>query len=368
MINCPCHPERSEGSHHDTPNRCFVPQHDKQNNRNMKKYSYILLFSLATLLLASCAKSSDPIIDDLDDGMIEISYSQNKFDVSVWNGTRSAETRATQEGTISENAIDDIYILMFKTDGTDPIKYYSGTSASGAEGVWNKTDNVKLKVTQAEAGTRDVYVIANVGGLNNDLDGITNKAGLDALLNSNDTPWSASLGTPADVKILMSGSVSSHNFQTNRKLETVALIRALAKVELNITLREEHQSTFTLKDADNNDVPQYYFNFVDFDKNTYVLENTTKSVDKKESSDWIEWGSTGFVSTYEVDEDTDKVTSLTLVTYINETTNAGSLIDIKLPYNDGGLLPPPEFGFETYTLPLPAKIERNNWYVYDVEI
>jgi hypothetical protein len=35
---------------------------------------------------------------------------------------------------------------------------------------------------------------------------------------------------------------------------------------------------------------------------------------------------------------------------------------------DDGPLPPPEFGPELYRLPLPEKIERNNWYRYDIEI
>ncbi len=67
-------------------------------------------------------------------------------------------------------------------------------------------------------------------------------------------------------------------------------------------------------------------------------------------------------------DETGNVPALQLITYLNERTKAGASIEISIPYIDGGILPPPEFGDEVYKLQLPAKIERNNWYVYDVEI
>lgn len=351
----------------------------------MKKYYNIFLITLTAFLFGACSNNDEPRIEQ-DDGMIEISYSQSKFDVSVWNGTRSAELRATQEGTTGENAVDNLYILMFKTDGTDPIKYFVDNAFPTTSGEWDEVNEiVKLKVTQAEAGTRDVYVIANVGSLKGALDGVTNKAGLDALFNSSNTPWSASLGAPADTntRILMSGSESSHDFQTTRKLESVELIRALAKVELNITLKPEHQSTPVVQEGVTGaltPVNQYHYAFLNFDKNTYVLKPAAKGSNltapgalsnllnpSSEGWSWTVWNSLG---DYESVDGNGKVTQLAMVTYINErNVEAGkslSSIAISMPYN--GTMPPPEFGPDVTQIFLPATIERNHWYVYDVEL
>lgn len=326
----------------------------------MKKYTHILLFTITALLFGACSSNNElPIIDELPDGMIEIRYSQSKFDVQAWNtnGMRSVNTRASQTGSQSEQKIDNIYILMLRT-GATPIRYYSGGITGGTEGTWNNIDKVQLKVSQSVAGERDVYVIANVSTtLKGALDGVNDLAGLKNALQANSSPWSPVLGTENNVSILMSGSIVNHNFSTNRTTSSVELIRALAKIELSITLGTKHQDT---------DATKYKYNFVDFDKNTFVLENTTTAEEDKKTSGWQAWQQARNVTTYSTTG--DKVTSLTLVTYINETTNAGSLIDIKLPYNDGGPLPPPEFGPETFQLPLPETIMRNHWYKYDIEI
>lgn len=81
------------------------------------------------------------------------------------------------------------------------------------------------------------------------------------------------------------------------------------------------------------------------------------------STNWVNWKDD--VSSYT--EVGGKVTSLKVVTYLNERDHAGTTIEIELPYNGSGPLPPPEFGPEVYKLHLPAKIERNHWYQYDVE-
>ncbi|NLD24805.1 MAG: hypothetical protein GX670_11345 [Bacteroidales bacterium] len=69
----------------------------------------------------------------------------------------------------------------------------------------------------------------------------------------------------------------------------------------------------------------------------------------------------------------DKVTGLTITTYLNERDtynqeNPRTSVELSLPYISDGPLPPPEFGDENYKLPLPTTIERNTWYVYDIEI
>ena len=309
---------------------------------------------------------------DLADDEIAVLYSPKSY-VTVTGkpgSTKSiGETRNITSVTADENEIENIYILMF---GDDVKRYYTKT-ATFSDGAWDKTsNNVKIKLPQSKAGQRDVYVIANVSdALKAVLDLVNDVDGLKNALETKATPWSgASAGNNLKHPILMSGN-KPHNFVTQgRVLSSVELIRAVAKVELNVKLPAKHQSK---------NGSDYKYNFVDFDKRTYVLENTNKPDDQKASTGnsadtpatWVPFdadGTTDHVSSYEVDEVSGLVTNLKIVTYINEKTNANSYIEIQLPYKDGGFLPPPEFGPETFILPRQGKIERNHWYKYDVDL
>ena len=308
----------------------------------MRKVNYIYLVLLATLLFVAC--SSDDVLEKGSNNRVELSYSISNFNV---NGIT---TRAIDVGSTEEQQIDNLYLFLFDAGGANPIKYYVDNSFSN--GQWNTTEGkITLELTQAEAGTRQVYLVANVSPIiKTTLDGVSTLAALKAVKSTVNTPWSSTLTTP----ILMSGN-ATHNFVTNRILSSVPLTRALAKIELNVTLPAKHQ------DAD----PLHYrYNFIDFDKNTYVLEPTTKTNDLA-TSDWQDWQVAGDVSSYTLLS--GKVATLKIVTYINERNNVGSYIDIQLPYN-AGPLPPPEFGDETFKLPLPSKIERNHWYKFDVTL
>lgn len=310
----------------------------------MRKANYIFLILFPTLFFAAC--SSDDVPEKAND-TIALFYSISNFDM---NG---ATTRATDVGTVAEQQIDNLYLLMFDIRGANPIKYYIDNSFAAASGTWTKaTGKINLKLTQSEAGNRQVYLVANTStALKTTLDGVATLAGLQSAMESTTTPWSPNLSAP----ILMSGN-STHNFNTNHILNNVPLVRAFAKVELNVILPTKHQ------DADHS---HYRYNFIDFDKNTYVLKPTTKT-DDLVTSDWLNWQAASDVSSYKKGND-DKVNSLKVVTYINERDNAGSYINIQLPYN-AGPLPPPEFGDEEFKLPLPDKIERNHWYKFDVTL
>ena len=315
----------------------------------MRKLLYIVLF--ASLIFAGCRSEDIPgekQYNKQNDKNIEISFSISEFKVS---STTSRSTRATQAGSAAEQQITNLYLFLFDAGGANPIKYYVDNSFSN--GQWNTTEGkITLELTQAEAGTRQVYLVANVSPIiKTTLDGVSTLAALKAVKSTVNTPWSSTLTTP----ILMSGN-ATHNFVTNRILSSVPLTRALAKIELNVTLPAKHQ------DAD----PLHYrYNFIDFDKNTYVLEPTTKTNDLA-TSDWQDWQVAGDVSSYTLLS--GKVATLKIVTYINERNNVGSYIDIQLPYNPGGPLPPPEFGGDTFKLPLPSNIERNYWYKFDVTL
>mgnify|MGYP001184921096 CR=1 FL=1 len=329
----------------------------------MTKIKYIYLLLISALLFGACSKDDVPGGIEVSDDEIAISYSLKKYVQVVTSGKdlkSASETRAIDASTADEEKIDNIYILMVNSGWTDIKRYYTAT-ANFTQGTWDADGkSVKIKMTQSEAGTRNVYLVANATGtLKTALDGVTTLAGLQAALLADSAPWSPNLSNATTKSILMSGNTLSHDFVTNRVLSAVTLIRAVAKVELNITLPAKHQSSTP---AD------YQYNFVDFDKNTYVLENLTKTADKA-TTGWKPFtadGTTDKVSSYEMES--DKVSKLKIVTYINETTNANSYIEIQLPYKDGGFLPPPEFGPETFILPRQGEIKRNHWYKYDVEL
>ena len=309
----------------------------------MRKVNYIYLVLLATLLFVAC--SSDDVLEKGSNNRVELSYSISNFNV---NGIT---TRATDVGSTEEQQIDNLYLFLFDAGGANPIKYYVDNSFSN--GQWNTTEGkITLELTQAEAGTRQVYLVANVSPIiKTTLDGVSTLAALKAVKSTVNTPWSSTLTTP----ILMSGN-ATHNFITNRILSSVPLTRALAKIELNVTLPAKHQDA---------DASHYRYNFIDFDKNTYVLKPTAKT-DELVTSGWQNWQASNAVSSYTLTG--GKVANLKVITYINERDNPGSYIDIQLPYNPGGPLPPPEFGGDTFKLPLPSKIERNYWYKFDVTL
>jgi hypothetical protein len=309
----------------------------------MRKVNYIYLVLLATLLFVAC--SSDDVLEKGSNNRVELSYSISNFNIE------GVISRATDVGSPAEQQIDNLYLFLFDAGGANPIKYYVDNSFSN--GQWNTTEGkITLELTQAEAGTRQVYLVANVSPvIKTTLDGVSTLAALKAVKSTVNTPWSSTLTTP----ILMSGN-ATHNFVTNRILSSVPLTRALAKIELNVTLPAKHQDA---------DASHYRYNFIDFDKNTYVLKPTAKT-DELVTSGWQAWQAASTVSSYTLTG--GKVANLKVITYINERDNPGSYIDIQLPYNPGGPLPPPEFGGDTFKLPLPSKIERNYWYKFDVTL
>lgn len=344
----------------------------------MKRILYISL--LAVLLFPACTSEEVPG-EDTGSENIELLFSVSNYRVSV----TQASTRATDAGNSYEQAINDLYLFLFPGSGnTNPVrKYYidgTGVTRIGGAGSFGSYDadlkKVSLNLTKAEAGNREVYIVANTAGnttLQTDLNGVASISDLQTVLSTTATPWSPSLVTP----ILMSGS-TSHDFMAERVLGTGAigneplpLVRALAKIELNITLKDEHKS---------GNIADYKYKYTNFHKETNVIKKATSTgTDKYASSsasdwpittDWTPWGSAldpqGIGSTHTAPEGV--VTTLKLVTYVNERDNAGAAIEIEVPYNGSGPLPPPEFGPELYKLEFPEGIQRNYWYVHHIEI
>lgn len=335
----------------------------------MRKLLYIVLF--ASLIFAGCRSEDIPgekQYNKQNDKNIEISFSISEFKVS---STTSRSTRATQAGSAAEQQITNLYLFLFDSGGavkyniTDPI--FTG-------GTWSATEvKVTLDLTQMAAGTRSVYVVANYHpSMLDALNTVTTITGLESVVHNENTPWSTTLNTP----ILMTGSVIGHNFVTDRQLNNVPLTRAVAKLELNIKLKTERQSTPTIIEGipgsgSQTTVHQYGYQFVDFDKHSYAYKQTSKPYNLTSFTNMVNFTQNDEVAKYALTGDV--VTGLTITTYLNERDsfneeNPRSSVELKLPYISGGPLPPPEFGNEIYKLSLLTTIERNTWYVYDIEI
>lgn len=326
----------------------------------MKKYSYILLFTITAILLGACSSNDIPDGENPNDKTtIEIGISSKNYTIHK-TSTKSATVRATDAGTANEQKVENIYLFLFDNTGANAVKYYIN-SASFTGGTWSDTDKkVTLAMTQAAAGERQVYVVANCADIQTALSGVTTVSQLQAVLKETAQPWSNNITTP----IMMSGSVT-HNFINNRVLSAVQLERAVAKVELNIDLEKSFQSKITTTGGLS---PEYQYRFVNFDKQTYVVKPSTKSesdLATSHASDavWFSWKSEDI----EIDNN-GYATHLKLSTYLNERFKPGATIEVRMFYNDGGLLPPPEFGPETYTFPTFDKVQRNHKYVFDAEI
>lgn len=336
------------------------------------KIIYITLLSSLLLTLAACSTEND-IEPQLVDSPITLSYKVSGY---THDGVAF---RATSVGSTAEQEINNLYLFLFDDSGANPIRYYiNATIFDGGSWTNNSTEKkVSLQMTQAEAGVRQVYLVANIDAtLQTKLDNVATVVGLQSVFRETAQPWSTNISSP----ILMSGS-ATHNFITQgAELSSVNLIRAIAKIELNVKLSSGFQVVPTV---DNGGLSEYRFRYVNFDKHMYVEKHMpTKPASLASSSgdswpntgSWTPWSNSLDDATppdtgigYTVDGD-NKVTTLRLITYLNERDETGAAVEIELPRVDGGPLPPPEFGPELYRLPLPAKIERNTWYVYDIEI
>ena len=329
-----------------------------------RSIDYILLLLITIAVFNGCVSEGIPG-DPGDNEAVELSYGISEF-------TQNTTTRGTNAGTVAEQQINDLYLFLFPTTGGQSLIKYYISSATFSGGAWVSADKkIVLNLAQSKAGNRNVYLVANCTAIKSQLDAVTSLTDLQGITTTTTNPWSKNLTTP----IMMVGN-KTWDFGTNRTLSAVDLVRTLAKVEVNITLPDSYQSTPTIQEGDlstgsGTTVSVYKYRFVNFDTKTYILKPTTKP-DNLATLAWTNWSAGSAtppdydVSAYTLDTD-GEVNNLKLLTYINERDNAGSTIEITLPYNKGNY-PPPQFGDDTYTLTLPATIVRNTWYKYDIVI
>lgn len=323
----------------------------------MKKYLYFIVL-LSVGVFTACSGDL-PDTNEQEGRKIELLFSIQDFTV---DRTATRTTRETDPGSPEEKRIYNVYVFLFDASGSNPISCF-GKPGSFTGGDWNVTEGkVTLNRKQMEVGERQVYIVANYReDMVSSLEGVKNLSDLQAIFEVTSSPWSNHISAP----FLLSGS-ETHDFTTNYQLKSVSLKRAVAKLELHFKLGAEHQSVPLLEEGmpgNTTSVAQYKYKYVNFDKSTYLFIPTSKP-DNLTDSDWVDWEA----SSYTVDDSSGKVTALNLTTYLNERDAAGTAVELSLPIGGVGNLPPPEFGNETYKLQLPAKVERNHWYIYDIEI
>lgn len=288
-----------------------------------------------------------------DQTRIEIDFSVSDFRLD-----RKGSTRATVAALPAEKQVDNLYVFLFPTDETQTLLAYYTDAATFTGGSWDNTEGkVIINQKQSDIGNRDVYVVANCDtDMKAALDGVDTVEGLQEIFREIAQPWQSGFSTP----LLLAGS-SPHDFTANFQLDNIPLERAVAKLELNITLTQEAHQSEPVSEG----VAQYQYKYVDFDTRTHPVKPGTKP-DHPAGSDWIAWASDTGDIRYLLDSG-GTVAGLTLITYLNERDAAGAAIEIRLPYSSG-MLPSPEFGDDIYVLKLPEGIERNTYYEYGIEI
>lgn len=263
-----------------------------------------------------------------------------KFSTSSYVGVNPEITKPVEE---KESNIENLYIILFPTAPSQELRRFYIPSLSGNE--------ISLNILPEEAGSRMVYLIANAKEETRiKLDAVAEVRELEAVFEGLESPWSPSLTTP----LLMIGH-ELHNFKEISRLNHIAVERTVAKLELTVTLSSKQQSVPYVSD-----VAQYQYRYVNFDKHIYIVKPGNKLPVRVTSPAFV-WAPENYTL-----NSLGKVTHLKLSTYLNEQDYSGALVEISLPYEYDGFLPPPEFGDEIYRLKLPEKIVRNRLYEYEI--
>lgn len=315
----------------------------------MKKYLKIVSLLFVAIVAYSCGNE----VDTPSSNNIEINLSSTAMrvvDMSM-NVTpvRATAAAATPE---QEQQIDNVYVFMFST--TAPvIKFYTESltqvTYNGVTGTWTKNDDKKsgkvvLQVSPAVAGARKVYVVANCADIKSDLDAVTTEAGLKEKLRTLATPWTA------ETPLLMEGSADKTFTLTDTKLETVELTRAVAKVSINVSMGDDLHKGGAAE--------QYTYQYFKFGTKTYVCANPTQQAN------------TADMPSAAVIPDFTTTYTANFAFYLNEyaaTVADKPYVELKMPLINGSM-PPPEFKPDTYTIKMPATVERNTHYVYTAVI
>ena len=323
----------------------------------MIKKQDIALLILALFVAGGCEKVSLPAEAEKQ---VEIGFAVANSVVQPM--TRTVATRGAETPTATEKTINNLYIFLFPQDGGVIKQYIETSTASNSEYalITGAETGVKLlTVTQSQAGTSDVYIVANCSDIKSSLDGVSSAADLNNVLHTITMP-----GEIVANNLLMVGkSSTAYNFITDHQLKTIPLTRAMARIDVELTLGSEYQSSTP---------SEYGYRCIDFGSELWLVEKAdpqeTEKVVSTVSSPVVVWNE---VTTYPA---TGTISKISFSVYLNEYNNTGDTtapiasIEIKLPLNDtGGPLPPPEFGGDLYRFYLPAEVKRNRVYQYTLE-
>lgn len=131
----------------------------------MKHTLYLLIVVLISILSVSCSEerlAGNVSSSEFEEGelvLASLHLSVNGFEVNVQSGSRAPEDEPTQEelaGTDEENAIHNIWVFQFDTNGDQLInpRYYE---------IDNQAELQDLKVWLKPGVASTVYVVANTG-------------------------------------------------------------------------------------------------------------------------------------------------------------------------------------------------------------
>lgn len=312
-----------------------------------KNISYIFTLLLIGLLISSCSK------DQVEQHQAKDKNIALRLMVQNYKGT---ELRSGFHSDALESQITNLYIIIF----ADQVYTYdiTETTVTGHNGgTWNKEDGeILLGLTQDLVGEDcDVYVFANVDDaeIKDELEGVNNPDGLESIFIGNDNPWSNNFST----SLLMSGYKKNHNFITDPVLDKIEMERAVAKLQIEVELTEQYQST---TDDD------YKYRLRNFDKNSYLIQQEGKTNDLISQTAFADIG--GII---EFVKEGTVVTGLKLTTYLNErdiAANDNIALDLILPFWDEGAPPPSFTDDDIYSIVIDKEIKRNHFYTYKVKM
>ncbi len=311
----------------------------------LQKY-LITITGIALLFLSSCVK------EDFSHCPTEITIIYHLSDFTPKDGF-SLRANPTSPATDAEKVIENLYLFLFSTSPEKTIKRYLESPTASGAGFEGATGNVKLYLSPAEAGTRDVYLVANCADLKTALDGVTTATQLETVLRENANPLT--MTTP----LLMLGERLGYNFNesdSHHILDKITLNHAVAKLQINISLKNPAHQSATQTD--------YGYKFLNFGTKTFVLPKPSEQANTAEHTDWQPFAAP-YVTVATVDgTENGMVNSFILTAYINEydATQTPASVQFRLPYNP--VMPPPHFSDEIYTIQLPAAVERNTLYYY----
>lgn len=213
----------------------------------MKHTLYLLIAVLTSILSVSCSEerlAGSVSSSEFEEGelvLASLHLSVNGFEVNVQSGSRAPEDEPTQEelaGTNEENAIHNIWVFQFDTNGDQLInpRYYE---------IADQAELQDLKVWLKPGMASTVYVVANTGQPNwikenTDVSTLTKLESLDLFnLEPQFTNEGQTLSLPMEGKE-DNVTVSEVSGAPEKNSVTVHVTRMFAKLQVKVSIEREN--------------------------------------------------------------------------------------------------------------------------------